>query len=238
MSAQNENTQDSPWKDIPLEATVLGRTILRKLGEKQKKSNALFFLGVLKRLQDERQRPHVETDIITNPMNSSESKKNGLYTAYTTVAEKRALYNRAIENGAVAYIGFQQSVPLGSPGADFNDVEFIAGLWRVQKKFPYEITNVRDREFVLVKKLPHHERTKFDFYAAAAVTWGGNGGSADIAHPDWVVARYKTNRGIYMAYGRTIEQARAFLGIKLYDEYQDLIDAEIRPNTVVRENSK
>lgn len=26
-----------------------------------------------------------------------------------------------------------------------------------------------------------------------------------------------------MAYGQTIEQARAFLGIKMYDEYQDLI---------------
>ena len=44
MSAQNENMQDSPWTNIPLEETKLGQIILRKLGEKQKKSNALFFL--------------------------------------------------------------------------------------------------------------------------------------------------------------------------------------------------
>lgn len=237
MSAQNENTQDSPWKDIPLEATVLGRTILRKLGERQKRSNALFFLGVLNRLQDERYRLSPD-DKITNPLNSVDAKKNGLDTAYTTVAEKRALYNRALDENAVAHIGFQQTIPLGAPGAEFNDVEYIAGLWRVQKKFPYKITNVRKKDFVLIKKLPHQEHTKFEFYSAAAITWGGNGCSADIAHPDWVVAKYKTNRGIYMAYGRTIEQARAFLGIKMYDEYQDLIDAEIRPNSVLRENSR
>ena len=208
MSAQNEPLQDSPWANIPLEDTKLGQIILRKLREKQQKSNVLFWLGVLNRLQDERQRPHVETDKITNPMNSPESKKNGLDTAYTTVAEKRVLYNRALAENAVAYTGFKQSVPLGLPGAEFNDVEFIGGLWRVQKKFPYKITNVRKKDFVLIKKLPHQEHTKFEFYSAAAITWGGNGCSADIAHPDWVVARYKTNRGIYMAYGRTIEQAR------------------------------
>lgn len=237
MSAQNENTQDSPWQDIPLEATVLGRTILRKLGERQKRSNVLFFIGVLNRLRDERQRPSPD-DKITNPLNSADAKGNGLDTAYTTVAEKRALYNRALDENAVAYTGFQEYIPLGDPGAEFNDVEYIAGLWRVQKKFPYKITNVRKKDFVLIKKLPHQEHTKFEFYSAATITWGGNGCSADIAHPDWVVAKYKTNRGIYMAYGRTIEQARAFLGIKMYDEYQDLIDAEIRPNSVLRENSR
>ncbi|MBQ6736321.1 MAG: hypothetical protein IJQ90_02425 [Alphaproteobacteria bacterium] len=237
MSAQNENTQDSPWQDIPLEATVLGRTILRKLGERQKRSNVLFFIGVLNRLRDERQRPSPD-DKITNPLNSADAKGNGLDTAYTTVAEKRALYNRALDENAVAYTGFQEYIPLGGPGAEFNDVEYIAGLWRVQKKFPYKITNVRKKDFVLIKKLPYQEHTKFEFYSAATITWGGNGCSADIAHPDWVVAKYKTNRGIYMAYGRTIEQARAFLGIKMYDEYQDLIDAEMRPNSVLRENSR
>lgn len=232
MSAQNENTQDSPWANIPLEATVLGRIILRKLGEKQKKSNALFVLGVLNRLRDERQRPHVKTDKITNPMNSPESKKNGLNTAYTTVAEKRALYNRAIESGAVAYTGFQQSVPLGAPGAEFNDVEFIAGLWRVQNKFPYEITNVREKDFVLIKKLPHHERTNFEYYSAAALVWGGNGCSADVKHPNWIVAKYETPHGVCWSYGRTIEEARAFMGIKLCDEFQDLF------HTATFENSK
>ena len=232
MSAQNEPLQDSPWANIPWQETKLGQIILMKLREKQKKSNALFFLAVLNRLQDGRQRPRHGVDKITNPMNSPKEKKDGMYTAYTTGAEKRALYNRAVENGAVAYTGFKQSVPLGSPGAEFDDVEFIAGLWRVQNKFPYEITNVREKDFVLVAKLPHHERTNFEYYSAAAVIWGGMGASADVNRPDWIVAKYETPHGVCWSYGRTIEEARAFMGIKLCDEFQDLF------HTAELENSK
>ena len=223
MSAQNEPLQDSPWANIPLEETKLGRIILRKLHERQRQSNAMFFLGVLARLSDERQRPHKgAADEITNPMNSPKEKKDGRHTAYTTAAEKRVMYNRAIENNAVAYIGFKQSVPLGAPGAEFNDVEFIGGLWRVQKKFPYKITNVRKKDFVLVEKLPHREHTNFEYYSAAALVWGGSGCSADVLHPDWIVAKYETAHGTYWSYGRTIEEARAFLGIELCDELQNL----------------
>ena len=39
----------------------------------------------------------------------------------------------------------------------------------------------------------------------------------------YYVAKYTTDQGTYWSYGNTIEQARAFLGIKLYDEYMDLI---------------
>ncbi|MBO4480341.1 MAG: hypothetical protein J5742_01800 [Alphaproteobacteria bacterium] len=221
---KDTNTEDTSYKNIPWESTVLGQVIMRKLRERQQQSNLKFVFGILNRLQDERYRPS-PNDKITNPINSETSKKNGYDTSYTTVAGKRVLYNQGLDNNAVAYVSFQESIPLGSPGAEFNDVEFIAGLWRVQKKFPYEITAVRDRQFVLIKKLPHIEKTKFEFYSAASVIWGGTGASADVASPDWIVAKYATPRGTYWAYGRTIEQARAFLGIKMYDEYQDLIHA-------------
>ena len=216
MSAQNEPLQDSPWKNIPLEGTKLGRTILRILKERQQQANVHYLLGILGRLGDEKYKPSPD-DKITNPINSPESEKRGLDTAYTTVAEKRILYNRALDNHEVAY----KSVPLGSPGAEFNDVEFIAGLWRVQNKNEYEITHVRDQDFILCDKLPHQERTKFDFYSAARPIWTGGG----LVKGDsiYVVARYETPRGIYWGYGNTIAEARAYLGIKLYDEYQDLI---------------
>ena len=222
MSAYEENLQDSPWANIPIEDTKLGQIILKKLHEKQQKSNTLFFLGVLARLGDERYRPS-PNDKITNPMNSLKAKESGLVVSYTTVAEKRALYNNALDNNAVAYTGFKETIPLGAPGAEFNNVEFISGLWRVQKKFPYNITKVRDKEFVLVKKLPRIEKNKFEYYSASTVVWGGTGCSSNVNNPDWIVAKYETPRGTYWAYGQTIEQARAFLGIELYDKHQDLI---------------
>ncbi len=218
--------ETTPWANIPLEGTVLGRTILRMLQKKQRQSNARFVLDILNRLQDERYRPSPD-DKITNPMNSKEAEKSGLIVSYTTVAEKRAMYNRALDNNEVAYIGFKKTIPLGAPGAEFNDVEFIGGLWRVQKKFPYKVVKVRDKEFVLVKKLPRVEKNKFEYYSAATVVWGGTGCSSNVNNPDWIVAKYETPCGAYWAYGRTIEQARAFLGIELYDKHQDLIHANL-----------
>ncbi len=155
-------------------------------------------------------------DKITNPLATDVRVK----PAYSDVAGKRALYNTAVEIQELAYTDSGATVPLGAIGAEFNDVEYIGGLWRVQKVFPYEITDVRGRQFVLLKKLPHTEKTRFEFYSAAGVIWGANGASANINKPDWIVAKYETPHGIYMAYGQTIEQA---LGIKMYDEYQDLI---------------
>lgn len=155
-------------------------------------------------------------DKITNPL----AIDTRVHPAYSDVAGKRALYNAAVESEEFAYTDSGATVPLGAIGAEFNDVEYIGGLWRVQKVFPYEITDVRGRQFVLLKKLPHTEKTRFEFYSAAGVIWCANGASANINKPDWIVAKYETPHGIYMAYGQTIEQA---LGIKMYDEYQDLI---------------
>ena len=202
-----------------LHETVLWNAIQRKLTQRKEKAKVLYNM-----LMGLKAKKYAGTpdDKITNPLAISEYGSKPLYT---NVEEKRIAFELGVEDGMVAYTGFQEYIPLGGPGAEFNDVEYIAGLWRVQNKFPYEITNVRDRQFVLVKKLPHVEHTRFEFYSAAAAVWGGTGCSADVSHPDWIVAKYKTPRGTYMAYGQTIEQARAFLGIKMYDEYQDLIHA-------------
>lgn len=162
------------------------------------------------------------TDKITNPLSD-----------FKTVAEKRAAYNAAVQKGGTfATSQNGDRILLGRPGAMFNDVEFVAGLWRVQNKFSEKITVVRDREFVLLDKLPHQEKTKFEFYNAASVINNCCGRSLMYASPYFIVAKYETNRGTYYSYGASIEQARAFLGIKLYDEYQDLIHAEMtKPKT-------
>lgn len=223
------STDNEPYTTLSLEETKqtkLWKIIQRKLQEKERARNVQYFLGILARLSDERMHPSPD-DKITNPhaiRDPYNYPENNSSAVYGTVAEKRVFYNKALDNHEMALCGGDKKfIPLGEPGAEFNDVEYIAGCWRCQIKCPYEITDVRDRQFVLVKKLPHVEHTKFEFYLAAAAGWSGMGRSADVANPSWIVAKYETPRGTYMAYGQTIEQARAFLGIKLYDEYQDLI---------------
>jgi len=164
----------------------------------------------------ESQMPNLD-DKITNPMSE-----------FKTVAEKRAAYDAARGRAKAFFLDHREIkyIVLGYRGAEFNNVEFIAGAWRIQNKFDYQIINVRGKDFVLGDKLPHQERTKFDFYRAYSV---GNNCYGKYIFPstDYIVAKYATPRGTYWAYGQTIEQARAFLGIKLYDEHQDLIHANL-----------
>lgn len=111
---------------------------------------------------------------------------------------------------------------------DFNmcDLAFVAGIWRVQDKLPYDITKVRDKDMVLIKKLDRVENTLFDFWSAKMVSYNCYGPFIiDIANTDYIVAQYETDNGIRWGYGKTIEDARAYLGIKLYDEYKDVINA-------------
>lgn len=211
-------TLDITLDDIRrLHKTVLWAAIQKKLRANQQQRNVRYLLGVLGRLANEKMRPSPD-DRATNPLaeyyNPKKSDKEN-------AAAKRIEYNKALDAGAVAYTGFRECAPLEN--FEFNDVEKIAGLWRVQHKIPYEITNVRDRQFVLVEKLPRTEKNKFEYYRAALATWGGTGCLADVSRPDYIVAKYETPRGTFMSYGQTIEQARAFLAISIYDEYQDLI---------------
>ncbi len=117
-------------------------------------------------------------------------------------------------------------IKLGEEGADHYNVDKVGGVWRIQKKLPQKITKVRDKEMVLIKKLDRVENTLFDFWSAKAVNYNCYGPFIiDIANTDYIVAKYETDYGIRWGYGKTIEDARAYLGIKLYDEYKDVINA-------------
>ena len=124
------------------------------------------------------------------------------------------------KNGVVAYRDDLICVPLSQ--LTVNSVEFIGGRWRIQKKFPHKIQMIRDREMVLLNQLPHQDHVLFDYYTASVVGWNCYGPFIS-GRPDYIVAKYTTDNGVFWGYGRTIEQARAFLGIKLYDEHMDLI---------------
>ena len=116
------------------------------------------------------------------------------------------------------------SITLGEKGAKLEDVDFVAGLWRVQKNFPYEITRVRDKDVVLMNKLPHQENTNFEYWDAKLVGYNCYGPFVlQGKDANLIVAKYDTDEGCIWGYGTTIESARAFLGLKLYDMYKDVI---------------
>ena len=117
-------------------------------------------------------------------------------------------------------------IKLGEEGADHYNVDKVAGVWRIQNKFPHKITRVRDQDMVLTKKLNRVENNLFEFWGAKKVSYNCYGPFIiDDSKTDYVVARYETDQETYWGYGKTIEDARAYLGIKLYDEYKDVINA-------------
>lgn len=153
-------------------------------------------------------------------LSSPDDKIVNNLSTYKTVAEKRQAFNEARENHAVAFDYNLNKIPLSS--VKFNDVDFIGGEWRIQRPIPDGIQVVRGRPFLLGERLPKQEKNKFEFYRAALLTYNCYGYTDSITYTT-IVAKYTTDNGTYWAYGSTIEQARAFLGIRLYDEYMDLI---------------
>ncbi len=201
------------------------QTILRKLKEREQRSNAQYFIGVLNRLGNQKYRSSPD-DKVTNTLAEYYDKKK---SESENVAAKRVAYNRALDTHAYAVDSDLNKVFVGSPGAEFNNVELVGGIWRIQRTFDKEITDVRDRQFVLLDKLPRQERTLFEFYRASHIGLNCYGPfCSGIA--DYVVAKYETDTETYWSYGRTVEEARAFMGIKLYDEYMYLINSVARAN--------
>ncbi len=108
-------------------------------------------------------------------------------------------------------------------GVERTRVKFVAGLWRVQRQYArhYKIIDVRDKKFILGKKLDIHEKNLFEYYNAAVVN--SNCYGILPAEFDYIVAKYDTKDGALMSYGTTVEQARAFLGIALFDKYNSAV---------------
>ena len=139
---------------------------------------------------------------------------------YSDAKSKRRVFLFAARARAIAWNAKGREYLLRDLKCD--DVEYNGGAWRVQNKFDYKIQMVRGEEFVLGDKIDRTEKNLFEFYRAYMV--GCNCyGRYMLRKPEMVVAKYETDKQTFWAYGPTIEQARAFLGIRLYDEYRDLI---------------
>jgi len=143
-----------------------------------------------------------------------------LATQHKNPHEKMMAYHRACATGARALTSDGRAIPVSQLNP--TQIEFIAGFWRVQNETQYEIKQIRDRKLILGNRLPHNERTLFEFYGAMEPVFNCYGLICNKF--DIVVAKYTTASGTFWGYGRTIEEARAFLGIKLYDQHQELIN--------------
>ena len=152
--------------------------------------------------------------------------KNSCWTnpldEYKDSRKKAIALTKAIDNKEMAVDEHGNMQPVERY---FSKYAFVAGLWRVQVDFPYEITRVRDKDMVLTEKIDHQETTLFEFYRAKLLGYNCYGPFVikDDKY-DYIVAKYVTDNKTYWAYGKTIEQARAFMGIKMYDEYKDVIN--------------
>ncbi len=139
------------------------------------------------------------------------------------LVKKRIAFNRDVYK-VKASTADGAEITLGEKGAEFENVDFVAGLWRVQTKFPYEITRVRDKDVVLLDKLPHQENTNFEYWRAKIVGYNCHGPFILQGNmTDLIVAKYDTDDGCIWGYGSSIESARAFLGLKLFDIYRQEI---------------
>ena len=179
-------------------------------------------------------------DKITNPLAIDD---RGSKPLYTNIEEKRIAFKLAVENGMYAYTGSGECIPLGGPGVELNDVEYIAGLWVVQNKKHFDSVNVQEQNFVLLDQLDRKEHTHFEFYSAASVNWGRYGLACNLKDKDYIVSKYETRRGTFYGYGcqlldgrkKALATARAQLAMQVYIAYKDSI---ISNNTLTKEAEK
>lgn len=160
------------------------------------------------------------------------SQQRNKFAQYKNLTEHTLKFITDQRNGDVAYAENGKCVPLWN--LQPSDVEFVAGLWRIQNKFEHKIQNVRGSDFVLHDRLPNKEKNLFEFYRASLISCNCYGYFM-VPGATKVVAKYTTDEQTYWSYGNSIEQARAFLGIRLYDEYMDLIHSVACQNCAQRQ---
>ena len=181
-------------------------------------------LKSIKYAKDNRYVPQ-PTDTITNPLALIVDKGNGIKvpTLAQQIQYKREKFNAALDAGAIAYKRNGKPIPLGTHGAEFNNVELFDDRWCVQEVLKQKTIISRDNlEFVIYEKLPRQEHTNFEFFRAGLVQndWYGK----TVEKDSYIFAKKDTNKGTFWAYGKTIADARAFLTAKLYDVYQEIIE--------------
>lgn len=149
---------------------------------------------------------------------------------YKTFADKKRAYDLACaQNNVYAVDANLRKVLLNK--VDINRVAFVGGVWRVQNLFPYEITRVRDKDMRIMDRINYKDKTGFEYYNTKCVGYNCYGPFMTGGNTsDYIVSKSVTNKGVCWGYGKTIESARAFLGLKLLDEYMDVVKSAMNQN--------
>lgn len=150
---------------------------------------------------------------------------------YKTFADRKKAYDLACaQDGVYAVDANLRKIPLNK--VSVKKLAFVGGFWRVQEHFPYEITRVRDKDMVIMDRIKYRDKTEFEYYNAKSVGYNCYGPFMTNGNTsDYVVSKSVTNKGVCWGYGKSIESARAFLGLKLFDEYMDVVKAAMNQNT-------
>ena len=180
---------------------------------------------------------HSNKKVPLNPMSDFLKDKDG-----NPVPEGEARITKGImfsvdeQNGVKAIAENRSDITLGKNGAKLEQVDRINGVWHIQNNFDYsKIVLVRDQDMVLIQKLNRIENTQFEYWSAKVVGYNCFGPFVfKETEYDYIVAKYETDEGVLYGYGKTLEQARAYLGLKLFDEYKDIIHAIACRNKIKR----
>ena len=148
---------------------------------------------------------------------------------YKNTREKSAAWVSASHNNNYAIDSQGNKKPVKD--FDMSQLAFVCGMWRVQKKLAWPIQYICGQDMVLIRKIPNSKKTLFDFYRGKAVKYNCYGPCIIKDHNyDFIVAKYETDEKTYWTYGKSVQEARAFMEMKLYEEYQDVINAIARKN--------
>ncbi len=154
-------------------------------------------------------------------------------------ADKLRDFDAACQAGEMAFRDGDLSVSISklqTPLTQFSvdDVEFIGGHWRVQTHAYYDVRQIRDQKFIIGPRINIAEKNYFEYYQIAEIPQFNCYGPVSDPKFNMVAAHYKTDHGEYWGYGTDVASARAFLGIRLYDEYMDLIHAHACKNQTAK----
>ena len=122
-------------------------------------------------------------------------------------------------SGAVAHKFDGTVVSLNN--INVHDVEFIGGLWRVQKPCTYTVRYINKQQIILGDKIPYSGAGMFDYYRAGHLVYNCYGPLAPKF--DLVAACFVAGDETYWAYGNTTATAGATLAIRMCDEYKYLL---------------
>ena len=135
--------------------------------------------------------------------------------AELTGINKARAFNCACKNSEFAYTDNNTKIPLEY--TKLADVEFIGGLWRVQRKCKFVIQDVHDKSFVVGTEIKTTIPGNVIYYNAAQVAENCYG--LFIGNYNFVLAKYNGPDGAFWAYGTSVKSAQAFLYTKLYAQF-------------------